>query len=241
MTSEKKQKLFDESEEFETTKEEEEIIVESEKSFVYEDPIDRQNRLIREEQEAVAEIKRKHNEKIDVMVDNIREMETELRELNKQQLIDDEAEAKERRIGFSIADMDETYYKFVVSILGNALQIFLVYLTLTIVGLLLGEPVDDGGDVEEEDDGPKQFVLPNVRDVTFKNPEDEVRRLEEDHYSLQNNTLNVQSLQKSAEEKRPSHSILQNFGNKLNKKLFNTLQIWRKSRTMYSRWMKMLR
>ena len=53
------------------------------KEFEYEDPIERQKRLEREDKMELLDLKRVHNDNINKMIDGIREMEGELRELDK--------------------------------------------------------------------------------------------------------------------------------------------------------------
>ena len=62
-----------------------EILMEKsdDKEFQYEDPIERQKRKEREDKMELLEIKRVHNDAINKMIDGIREMEGELRDLDK--------------------------------------------------------------------------------------------------------------------------------------------------------------
>ena len=67
-------------------------------------------------------------------------MELELRELEKAQIDDDRKELKERNMRTSLIHIDNFVYKVIVALIGIPYMMFLVYVTLIIVGILLAEP-----------------------------------------------------------------------------------------------------
>lgn len=124
------------SEDLNTTKtKSEEFVVGS-----YEDSEDIRARKAEEEQRKFDEVQREHDLEQAEMIDNIRALEMELRELEAAQRLDEEADNKPTSLRANLSSIPTGYIKLTISCIGMFMTIMLVFLVLTFVDSMLAEP-----------------------------------------------------------------------------------------------------
>ena len=87
------------------------------------------------------------------LLKDIKDFETQLRELEKLAIADEAQEAFVAKQEISVQNLSENKFKAMVAAFGMLLMIYLVYQTLMIIEVLLGAPPEDGDDEGGAADG----------------------------------------------------------------------------------------